>query len=104
MKILLASLLLLISVFSNAADTWSEMHPVDLIYTYTSEDTLYVWLDGFSCPNTKKYFVIDPDHAQNAKQLISMVLAAKMSGTKINILYDPESNPTFCFFKGLQVE
>ena len=103
LKILLTTILLFFTFSSQAADTWTDWRDIDDIYTYTSEDTLYVYLKDVSCPNTKKYFTINPSVAGNAKQMISMVLAAKMSKTKINVLYDPEQNSTYCYFKGIKL-
>ena len=104
MRILLSIILLCASTFSNAENIWTDWRSIESIYTYTSEDTLYVWLEGIQCPNTKKYFVIDPTVAANAKQLISMVLAAKMSKSKVNVFYDPEASTAYCYFKGLQIQ
>ena len=103
LKTLFITILLLFSLFSKAADTWTDWKEIGDIYTYTSEDTLYVYLNGISCPNTKKYFTIHPSIAKNAQQMIAMVLAAKMAKTKINILYDPEQSPTYCYFKGIKL-
>ena len=102
MKKVLSSLILLsASLPLYAANTWTQFRNIGDIYTYTDKDTLYVNLEGINCPNTKNYFSIHPAHMDNAKQLISMVLAAKMSKTQINVLYDPEASSTFCYFKGL---
>jgi hypothetical protein len=95
--------LLIFSSLTQASDTWSGWRDIDDIYTYTSEDTLYVYLKDISCPNAKNYFAIVPSVAANAKQMISMVLAAKMSKTQINVLYDPEQSSSHCYFKGLKL-
>ena len=103
LKNILLIILLILPFFSYSANTWTGWRTIDDIYTYTDEDTLYVNLNGITCPKTKNYFTIHPNEVSNAKQLISMVLAAKMSKTQVNVLYDPEQSPTFCFFKGLQL-
>lgn len=33
-----------------------------------------------------------------------MILAAKMSRTKIKLYFDETSDPTFCHVKGIQIE
>lgn len=99
--VMMINLFFLQNVFS--ADTWTGSKRVDEIYTYSTEDTLYVYLNGAICPNVKNYFAINPAYNNNAKQLISMVLAAKMSGATINVLYDPESDTQHCYVKGLKL-
>jgi hypothetical protein len=101
LKNILLIVLLTLPCFSYSAQTWTDWRGIGNIYTYTDEDTLYIYLNGITCPNTKDYFTIHPSVASNAKQLISMILAAKMTKTQVNILYDPEENPTFCYIKGL---
>ena len=87
-----------------AADNWTGWRDVDDIYTYRAEDTLYVYLNGVSCPNVKNYFSINPAHMDNAKQLIAMVMAAKFSKAKVNVLYDADLDSTYCYFRGLKIQ
>lgn len=108
MELLLKNILwLILFIFpcvSYSADTWTGWRTIANIYTYTEEDTLYVNLEGIVCPNIKDYFAIHPIATSNAKQLIAMVLAAKLSKIQVNVLYDPEQNSTYCYFKGLQLK
>lgn len=100
-KNLLLIILLAITPSLYAANTLTDYRLINDVYTYTSEDTLYVYLAGVSCPNTKNYFSVDPNRAANAKQLISMILAAKMAKASVNIMYDPDEDSTHCYIKGL---
>lgn len=92
------------SQLASAADMWTDWRKIDDIYTYTRKDTLYVYLNGISCPNTKNYFTIDGTKQENANQLISMVLAAKLANKKINVYYDPSESTDYCYFKGLKIQ
>ena len=102
MRILFISCILLFSITSYA-DEWTGFHDIGNAYTYQDADTLFVFLDGVVCPNAKNYFSINPNQNANAKQIVSMVLAAKLSSLKINILFDKDQSPNYCFVKGLQV-
>lgn len=101
MKKLFLLCLLMIALPSFAANTNTGYRQINDIYTYNGEDELYVYLEGVSCPNTKNYFTVAPSRAANAKQLISMILAAKMAKATVNIMYDPDEHSTHCFIKGL---
>ena len=95
-------LALLLSPFANAS-TWTDYKKVSTIQTYGGE-SLQVWLEGLACPNSKPYFSVDPAHISGSNNLLSMTLMAKASQTRIRFLIDTESNSTFCYVKGLQLE
>ncbi len=100
----LIGLLLVISGNVFSEDLWTDWAEVDIIYTYNSKDSLYVYLKDVSCPNTKKYFTISGDVQDNASQLISMILAARMAKVDVNIQYDPAAHTAYCYVKGLQLK
>ena len=105
MKKLIFSMMLLCGFTSvNAAPAWTGWQDIGVVYTYASPDTMYVWLDGVQCPNTKKYFTISPANTNNAKQLISMILSAKMAKSKVSVFYESGIDATHCYFKGLQIQ
>lgn len=101
MKKLLFICLSMLAFPSFAANTFTDYRQINDVYTYNSEDTLFVYLDGVTCPNAKSYFTVVPPRAANAKQLISMILAAKMAKASVNIMYDPNEDSTHCYIKGL---
>ncbi len=102
-KIMLLILSMAVTLPLQAADIWTDYKTVGDIYTFVEEDHLYVYLDGVSCPKAKSYFIIHPSRTNNAKQMIAMILAAKMSKAQINLFYDPDDDPTFCFVKGVRI-
>lgn len=104
MKTILAIIIVFFSLNAKADNQWTDWREIGLVYTYTSVDSLYVYLEGENCPATKNYFSIIGTKQANASQLISMVLTAKASRKKVRIQYDPDENETMCYFKGLQIE
>ena len=104
MKTILIVMMLLLSLNAKADIQWTEWREIGLVYTYTSVDSLYVYLEGENCPATKNYFSIIGTKQANASQLISMVLTAKASRKKVRIQYDPNEHETHCYFKGMQIE
>ncbi|WMS87499.1 hypothetical protein [Pleionea litopenaei] len=87
----------------SAAQKWTEWREVGMFYTYTKADSLYVHLEGERCPNEKAYYTIDSERNPNAKQTISMILAASAMKRKVRILTDPEQSTVMCYVLGLQV-
>lgn len=105
MKTIVVSVLLFVlSTKAFAVNTWTDWGQVKEIYTYTGENTLFLFLEHATCPGVKKYFSIHPAYAPNADQLISMVLAAKLAGKRVDVLFDPDQNETHCYVKGLKIE
>lgn len=93
---------LFLAPFANAS-TWTDYKKVSTIQTYGGA-SFQVWLDGLACPNSKPYFSVDPVQISGSDNLLSMVLMAKASQARIRFLIDTESNPTFCYVKGIQLE
>lgn len=93
---------LLICPFAHAS-TWTDYRKVATIQTYGGE-SFQVWLEGLACVNAKPYFSVDPAQISGSDKLLSIVLMAKASQNRIRFLIDTESNSTFCYIKGLQLE
>ena len=104
MRRLIAIAIILTCNAASANPIWTGFKDVGIIYTYNGKDTLYVYLDNVECPNTKKYFTINGDIQENASQMISMVLAARMAKSKIDIYYDSNESNDYCYVKGLRIE
>lgn len=99
----MAGLLTAISGMASAAPQWSGWNGLGKIYTYTTDGTLSVYMDGYSCPNAKNYFQISPAHASSAKQLVSMVLLAKANNSIVNIRYEDSIDTIHCYMIGFQI-
>jgi len=100
-------LVLALFIFSTSvksANQWTDWSEIGLVYTYTTPNSLHVYLIGETCPNTKNYFSITDAKQANAAQLVSMILVAKSSKKKVRVFYDPNEGEVQCFFKGLQIE
>ncbi|NVJ60836.1 MAG: hypothetical protein HWE27_10610 [Gammaproteobacteria bacterium] len=87
-----------------AAPIWTDYHHVGMVYTYSTPNSLHVYLDGETCPNQKNYFSIQENQNQNAKQLISMVLTAKAMKKRVNFYTENNVDSVLCYVKGMMVE
>ena len=97
-------LFLFVSSICSANSTWTDFREIGVVYTYTKKDSMYVYLKGVTCPNTKNYFTVDGTVQENASQLVSMILAARMAKVPVNIHYNPAESSEFCYVKGLQLQ
>lgn len=100
--LLLATLVFSLASFGASAATWTEFKRVTTIQTYGG--SFQVWLEGTVCPNAKPYFSVDGSVITELDRLLSMILMAKASQTRIKFQFDVESNPSFCYVTGLQME
>ena len=103
-RMLMTGFLMMFSGLAAAAPQWTGWNGLGKIYTYTSDGTLSVYMDGYSCPNAKNYFQISPAHASSAKQLVSMVLLAKANNSIVNIRFEDTIDATHCYMVGFQIQ
>lgn len=87
---------------SAIADEWTEYKSVGVIQSYGGD--VQVWLDGFSCPNSKPYFTVAESHISSVDRIFSMILMAKASKTMLRFQYNTNQNSSFCYVTGIRVE
>ncbi|WP_156312590.1 hypothetical protein [Marinagarivorans algicola] len=102
MKIKILFLVFFLSMSSKSFATWTEFAEVGQLQSYGNG--LQVWLKNVGCPNSKPYFSVTTGYTAKFDTIVSMILLAKASNTKVKFQYNTADHASFCYITGIQVQ